>query len=51
MNKPIISQTQNQQRDEAVTTTALPCRGCTRQCQYYGRCNGKLWRLKLNQRG
>jgi len=23
----------------------LPCRGCTRNCSDYERCNGKPWRL------
>jgi len=23
----------------------LPCRGCTRDCGNYARCNGKPWRL------
>ena len=23
----------------------LPCRGCTRQCKNYDKCNGKPWRL------
>ena len=23
----------------------LPCRGCTRQCKNYDRCDGKPWRL------
>lgn len=23
----------------------LPCRGCTRQCKNYDRCDGKSWRI------
>lgn len=25
----------------------LPCRGCTRDCPNYERCDGKPWRLSL----
>lgn len=27
----------------------LPCRGCTRNCSDYVRCNGKPWRLIDNK--
>jgi len=26
-------------------TNPLPCRGCTRSCTDYARCDGKPWRL------
>jgi hypothetical protein len=32
-------------------TERLPCRGCTRQCEYYSRCNGAPWRMDLPPAG
>jgi len=29
--------------------TRLPCRGCTKNCNDYNRCNGKPWRLIENE--
>ena len=26
----------------------LPCRGCTKNCTNYQYCNGKLWRMNIN---
>ena len=37
--------------DEEITpkSNRLPCRGCTKNCSDYDRCNGKPWRLINNK--
>ena len=32
-------------KDNSQKSNRLPCRGCSKNCSDYERCNGKPWRL------
>ncbi len=32
------------EKKSKVTADRLPCRGCTRSCKNYDRCDGRPWR-------
>lgn len=40
---PTFSNTQMKEKPRR-----LPCRGCTQQCSNYLKCDGKLWRMNLD---
>jgi hypothetical protein len=45
MQKPVAKPADITPGVDAPQQQRLPCRGCTRHCANYGRCDGKPWRL------
>jgi len=41
----MINNVNSPDKEVAPKSNRLPCRGCTRNCNDYDRCNGKPWRL------
>jgi hypothetical protein len=40
-----ISQDASSEKQGVMKKPRLPCRGCTRRCRNYDRCDGRPWRL------